>query len=55
MTSDKSNFGDLTVNLFDEIKETNLDFDSPELIDDDFTTYTMDYEQTVKRKLPTQN
>lgn len=47
---DTSSFGDLEGNIFDDIEEANIDFDSLEIEDNGFT-YTTNFKQTGKRKL----
>ena len=49
VTFDESSLGDLSVNIFDDLEEANLDFNALELSDDD-STYTTDFKQTGKRK-----
>ena len=49
VTFDESSLGDLSVNIFDDLEEGNLDFDALEISDDD-SSYTTDFKQTGKRK-----
>ena len=49
VTFDESSLGDLSVNIFDDLEEANLDFDAVEISDDD-SSYTTDFKQIGKRK-----
>lgn len=49
VTFDESSLGDLSVNIFDDLEEANLDLDALEISDDD-SSYTTDFKQIGKRK-----
>ena len=50
VTFDESSLGDLSVNIFDDLEEANLDFDAVEISDDD-SPYTTDFKQIGKRRI----
>ena len=50
VTFDESSLGDLSVNIFDDLEEANLDFDAVEISDDD-SSYTTDFKQIGKRRI----